>query len=837
MNEKNHMDNEEKVNLLITKMLFGDPVLFTGAGFSYGMSNLQNQSPKGSVALSNLLQKEENIPYKLSLKDNVDYYLLEKKGNHLIDILDKEFTIGSVCNYHNVLAKIDWKRCYTTNYDCGFEIASRNVNKNIRAINPLSSSENFRDGNVCIHINGDMSILTSETLKKEFQLGDLSYVLNDFDKTYWYKLLQKDFDSASAIVFIGYSLYDDLIKQILKSNENFKEKTFIVTSSEANDEDLFKLNRYGYVINIGTEGFSELIYKKYEQTVLSSKKEKLQNLIKCENNIKENIEIKAIDIENFLLSGKIEKKKIHRDYKNFLEKKDFHFVPRLKDIMECVDKIKHRKNILIKSEIGNGKSIFLEQLIVHLLEHEDVNVYIPDDVDTSVTQSYLSDLEKLAKSDILSIIICDDLNKNLSLASDFSMIKQDNILLVASIRSVAFDTKELYDIEFDHVNIDELSSTTVFENGKTEIDCFIELISILNFWGMMAASSQYNKRAVFQKNYENQMSGLLLDLLSSEHIVLKIKASLQDDMKNENTKKILFLILLFKYLGIEIDKYIIKGLLQNDYVDSSEFIKKSNGSSMYTDKKKDGYTNKSSMYCRATLRNVYGNQYKTNMFLDLVGVIENEKNRRNSEIDSNIIHLKNNLIKEIMRFSPIDNLLKDGDGKKKQLFEYYSNLILKAKWLLNESHYWLQLAMARITNDMLYDAEKDLQTAYKLAEKKQILKDYSVSSIDTQYARLLIKKSLKEQHNDAIWNFFIHAHNLLSRCNNDKYRYRQVRDYKTFFDLKYSALSPKNKAIFKTCCEYMLNEINKITTSDRGDPAVQNCELRLHSILDEILEN
>ncbi|MBE5204351.1 SIR2 family protein [Pectobacterium sp. FL60-S17] len=828
---------QEKIDLLIEKMKFGDPVLFTGAGFSYGMTNLKNAQPKGATDLAEVLLKKAGVidSNEIPLKDIVDHYINERKTNDLISTLEDEFIISEVRSYHKEVARINWRRCYTTNYDFGFELACNNIQKKMRTINPLTGSECLRDGNVCIHINGDMNILSQKSLLNEFALGDISYVLNKFDETYWFKLLKKDFESAPAIVFIGYSLYDELIKKILKSNDRFKEKTFIITSPDASSSDLFKLGIYGHVLNIGTECFTEVIKTKYTETILPIKQESLRNFVKYED-IEDVEEITMFDINNFLLFGKIDRKKIHSDYKNFLNNERNHFIPRVNYILECVEKIKKNKNVLIKSEIGNGKSVLLEQLIKHLSETENVNIYTPTEIDISSPPSYSDDLDKLKNSNALSVIVCDDLNHNQYLTSDFSMLKNaNNVILVSSIRNIEFDKIDFKNIDFDTINIDELSTKPINQNLKSEVDYLIELVDILNFWGEEKVTLPINiKRKILADDYKNQISETLLDLLSSENIISKINEYLDSIIKDPKTRDISFLILLFKYLNIRIDNYIIRELLGSDYIDSISFKRNEHISLFYSDDRDSGFTNKSSIFCRVTLKNLYTNKYKTEAFLNLVGLIENEKNRRNSERDSNIIHLKDSLIKEIMRFSNIDNLLKDMDGKKSYLFSYYNDLILKAKWLSRESHYWLQLAMAKIANDRIDDAQSNLNTAYEWANKKQAIRNYSTSSIDTQQARLNIKKSIKEQHDKAVWDYFISAHVLLSKCENDKYRYRQVKEYDKFFTLKYNILSVKNKNGFKSCCEYMLSQIKGLNNIDAGEYSIRSCELMLIKILDKI---
>lgn len=828
---------QEKIDLLIEKMKFGDPVLFTGAGFSYGMTNLKSSQPKGVADLSAILLKDAGIvdSNEIPLKDIVDFYINENKINELIATLEDEFLISEVCNYHRELAGINWRRCYTTNYDFGFELACSNIQKKMRTINPLTGSEYLRDGNVCIHINGDMNILSKESLSNEFALGDISYVLNKFDETYWFKLLRKDFESAPAIVFIGYSLYDEMIKKILKSNDRFREKTFIITSPYASPSDLFKLNIYGHVLNIGTESFAEMIREKYNKIILPIKQDALRNLVKHDDG-DDRKEITMVDINNFLLFGKIDRKKIHSDYKNFLNNEKNHFIPRITYILECVEKIKKNKNILIKSEIGNGKSVLLEQLIKHLSETEDVNIYTPTEIDISSPPSYSDDLEKLRDSNVLSVIICDDLNQNQYLLSDFSMLKNaNNIILISSIRNIEYDKIDFMNVDFDTIIIDELSTKSIDESLKSEVDYLIELVDILNFWGEEKVTLPINtKRKILAEDYKNQISETLLDLFSSENIINKISEYLDSIVKDPKTRDISFLILLFKYLNIHIDNYIIRGLLGSDYIDSISFKKNEYISLFYSDDRNSGFTNKSSIFCRITLKNLFANKYKTDTFLNLVGLIETEKGRRNSEKDSNIIHLKDSLIKEIMRFSNIDNLLKEMDGKKSYLFTYYSDLILKAKWLSWESHYWLQLAMAKIANDRLDDAQNDLKTAYKWANEKQAIRNYSTSSIDTQQARLYIKKAIKEQHDKAVWDYFISAHVLLSKCENDKYRYRQVKEYERFFNLKYNILSVKNKNGFKSCCEHMLSQMKFLSNIDSGEYSIRSCELSLIRILEKM---
>ncbi|EPY9770604.1 nSTAND3 domain-containing NTPase [Klebsiella variicola] len=830
---------EKIIDSLINKIKFGNPVLFTGAGFSYGMENIQKKSPKGADDLTTLLMKECGVSFggeKVSLKDIVDYYIETGREYKLISIIESEFTINQVCNYHVDIAKIRWRRCYTTNYDFGFEISNNEAGKVSRSINPLSDSEMLRNGDICVHMNGDLNILSKDSLKNEFALSDISYVLNKFHESYWYKLLVKDFESASAIVFIGYSLYDDIIKTILKSTPSLKEKTFIVTSPTAKEIDLFTLGRYGHVLNIGTEGFANAIKDKYDNLVVSERENKPEILYEVEktNDESDDLEVSKMDMLNFIIYGSIDNKKIHKDYENYIEGKKSHFIPRWSAICECIEKFKSGRNIIITGEIGDGKSIFLEQLITHIIKKEEAIVYRSNFIDESIYIDYMSDIMKIKKNDKKSIIVCDDIVKNKRLLNDFSIAKSENVTLIGCVRSIDIDNSDLHNINFDILDISRLSTKPANQNEPSEVDYLISIIDVLNFWDEnKVTNSESSKKKTIERRYNNQISEVLIDLFSSSNVIGKIKEHLNEATKEISHKKILFIILIFKYLNLDINNDIIKFLSESNEVDSLSFRNNKNISLIYNPNSSDRFTNKSSLFCRAAIKHGFSNEYKIRALLRFVEIVENEYKKPGNIVDFEMVNLKKTLIKEMMRFSNIDNLLMDMDGKKKSLIKYYDDLIMKASWLKNESHYWLQLSMAEIANNNLKNAQDNIDTAYAIARKKNESRDYSTSKIDTQQARIFIKKSLKEQHSDTIWSYFFRAHNLLLSCENKKHRYRQVKEYGTFYNSQFSKLAKDKKNHFLYCCNYMLKEIENVTQEDYSDYSIKQCTDILQKIVNQ----
>lgn len=75
------------------------------------------------------------------------------------------------------------------------------------------TKEYYKRKNLCIHLNGSINNISTETLDDSFKLSDSSYSSPDsFTDSEWFYYFKRDLDRCGAIVFIGYSMYDIEIK-------------------------------------------------------------------------------------------------------------------------------------------------------------------------------------------------------------------------------------------------------------------------------------------------------------------------------------------------------------------------------------------------------------------------------------------------------------------------------------------------------------------------------------------------------------------------------------------------------------------------------------------------
>jgi hypothetical protein len=248
---------------ILSKINSGKAVVFLGAGFSMSGININNKNLMTGRALSRKLCNLSGTKESDNLRFASDYYIDQKGESSLIEILLQEYTVKETSEYQKMISSLNWRRCYTTNYDHSFEEAAKHNGINVQSVDiECDVKDYYKRGRLCVHLNGSINSLNQETLNSTFKLSDSSYCSPDsFIESEWNYYFKKDMDFASAIFFIGYSLYDIEIKSILFQTPGLKDKTYFITSSNEDEETKYTLKKYGTVIPLGVEGFVQELEK------------------------------------------------------------------------------------------------------------------------------------------------------------------------------------------------------------------------------------------------------------------------------------------------------------------------------------------------------------------------------------------------------------------------------------------------------------------------------------------------------------------------------------------------------------------------------------------------
>jgi hypothetical protein len=115
------------------RIISGNALLFTGAGFSRGMKNVRQEQPPMAEDLAFLISQLggfEDDEDSRDLMYAADRYLEDNDNpRELIDLLKSCFTIVETRESQETICCSKWRRIYTTNYDNSVEVSAQKAGK------------------------------------------------------------------------------------------------------------------------------------------------------------------------------------------------------------------------------------------------------------------------------------------------------------------------------------------------------------------------------------------------------------------------------------------------------------------------------------------------------------------------------------------------------------------------------------------------------------------------------------------------------------------------------------------------------------------------------------
>ncbi|HBK2959293.1 TPA: SIR2 family protein [Escherichia coli] len=765
---------EVDTELLKRRISTGKAIAFTGAGFSLGTKNVLGSTPPMAGELAKKLSLLCNLEESEDLMFAADVALEYADNISVLDLLKDNYTLTSVSECHEKICKLPWKKFFTTNYDNSIELACLNIGKRIESVDLSYKPTIFlKKNNVCLHINGKIEGAEPEDLTSKIKLSDSSYLSPDsFVNSDWYYHFKKDLETASAIVFMGYSMYDMDVKKFLFENPELQEKTYFVVRDGADFKEIFTLRKYGHVLPIGVDRFSDLMKdvqkQSHEDGVIFT-----ETLVKYEV-FDTQTDFRDIDSERLFLYGDYEIEKLHDSIRR-IETIPY-FIKR--DIIPvCLNNIKNNNNIIITGDLGNGKSIVLEMLAYELTVN-GFHTYILRNNDGD----YVSDLDQIIKHEGTAVIIIDNCSNHPGLIKHIFEVKADNLIYVFADRN-SNDIKFNISLDFIEHNIDLLSSD--------EIASAVKIIDNLSTWQKFSALSTERKKRLVYEKYDAQLSLLLLGLINSPNIKTKIKQQTDLIYSNPDHKKSVFCICICEVANVEPTSSLVSEISGTNAIyhtslrNSPPFnqIFKVNGATIKS---------KSSILSLSLLNNTFSDIYVRDVLLEIV--------ERTDSIKDQDIEIKK-IFKALLRFHIVERILPKNQSA---LDRYYEQLKYRCTWLMDSPHYWVQYAMCRLSFSDYNRAQNYLTNAYQKAETKK--GSYHTDNIDTQQARLYLNQCLDHNNSSECYKLFDKAHALLVKLPNEGRKFRQVLLYKKVFDLKYQSFSKKNKTDFEQACKKLLDQ-------------------------------
>ena len=454
-------------------------------------------------------------------------------------------------------------------------------------------------------------------------------------------------------------------------------------------------------------------------------------------------------------------------------------------LRDSLDKVleftESRKNTLIYSGLGNGKTVFLREIKTFLTLNA-IRVFVVEDLDGD----YIGDFDALARTSDKVAIIIDGYEPYIDLIRHYSLSQPKNISIIAAARTADHERFRavLADIGFayNELGIDELS--------KDDASAFVDIIDNVGMWGSNAGLSHERKIDLLNKKNSFQISLSLLYLFDAPQIKDRINSLLASLFRNPSHKETVFAISILEILDLPAEHSLISEVAGNNEIYSSSLRENKNFRHIFRLSSSHAIP-KSSLFSLFLVKNNFSPTYITDQLQRIAGKF-NSYNKKDYVLEK--------IFRATLKFSFVERLLPESN-KKGNLRNYYENLKVTVPWLKREPHFWLQYGMSNITFKEYGKAQSFLDQAYALAEQKY---NYYTNNIDTQQARLLILMAVIENDLSKVFPKFEQAHKLLSKLEDDVYKYRQIDRYKEFYDACYNKLSNKNKINFVHACNSIL---------------------------------
>lgn len=702
----------------IENVLDGQAVLFAGAGFSYGAKNINGDVPSAKMLKKELLRSmgmNENVEYGLEMV--ADFYKKKKSATELVNKLREQYNILSVAEHHKKIMGLQWKRVYTTNYDQVIEKASIESGAGycrdaiILSDDFESSSKNL----ISVHLNGYIERLNVDKLENEFKLTDHSYSCDTLVRNPWFEFMVNDFEAASVIIVIGYSMLFDIDIKRLFSAPEISRKVIFIDSPEIDEMSKGLLENYGACYPIGIDEFSNKIdvaKKDYVPSMSFSYKS-----FKCMyHDTLTSLTPSYEDIVKFYVEGKRCEKLLEKDISG-----EYKYVLNRKAMDLFLRGYRNNKVYIALSNLGNGKTIFID-MVENELRSEDVKVF------TYIHRYDLIDqeIESICEETKKCVVIIDNYPGHMDILNKFAQYGHSNITFLLTARN---GVNLMFCKQLEralHIESEDIHPLYLNQLQKKEID---DLVSVLENNSLLTAALDDVSNGTDLNNFiandcKANFSNLLLKLFESSNIKKKLERLYDDLEKSENlkVKEVAIFSLLKNISNYDLNFHEILDLFGADYIafkrNDIEFIPE-----IFEQGDENAINVRSSIISLSLLKNIIKMEDVIKTMKKVFLAADNKSGRTYIELQKSMI-------------SHSQFLFLSSTSDKRDNFiqiENFYNDIRNTKFAKHNPFFWEQFASAYIDMKKYDLVKKCVDTALVEAKRTKSFVPFQVKTVQGRY--------------------------------------------------------------------------------------------------------
>ena len=779
----------------LSKIPYGNCLLFTGAGFSIGAENAKEKL-KLTWNYADELYEIAGVDAKdrdgdLSIASQ--WYQKKTSPDKLIEFLQQTFTIQKITDSQKEIAKQNWRRCYTVNYD---EIIEKAYLANGKALTPICPSYPNREYNnkdVCIHLNGYIGNLNRDTLDNEFKLTSLSYACNTLPGSSWWSLFESDRISCDAIIFIGCSLKYDLdIRRLLNGTKSLKDKTFFIVAEDESPTNQMLLELLGTPVLIGTDGFAHKLSK-----ITPIKADIFPQIYKYFSQpiIRNTSPVKRFkDFQDLLVTGELNEHLL--DYS--LKEPDLYpyFIHRDK-IQQILQKIKDGKtNFTVTSDLGNGKTLFLRALS-YLLARQNYNIFYLERNLPGASDELRYICENSKDN---TVIIIENYTANIDLVNELNLHRDGQIVILAE-RKINYDvtnhliSRVAEEEPFYEVNLNILS--------QNEIEFLITVLEKNHLWAKALRWDYDRKFNYITKQCKSNLSQAILNITTSDDLDQRYKNVIAAVINKDADYMALIYILVSKLFEFDLSLSDLIDDLDYDALNYTSLETNPNLRELI-DFEREEISFKSSIFAQHIVQNLLTTDSILDPLINLFKILHKKRA---------VTRVRRQLTK-MTKYSNVKKLFKsktkNRKGLNKAIFTFYEN-ITDCDHCKEEPLFWLQFAIARLFDGDYRNAKECFTRSYYYADISPSFHD--TYQIDNHYARYRLESAVYYEAPEDIMGNFREAHaSLMYTRRGDNYRwynYRVAINYYDYYKKFYSSLEQSEQQEFIKCCIDMRERVKE----------------------------
>ncbi|MEZ0481165.1 hypothetical protein [Planococcus sp. SSTMD024] len=802
----------------IKHILDGNALLFLGAGFSRDATNISNKKMADAVDFSNLLSEEMNLDEVGTLDEVTDLYLqsapnereLENRKSNLIREIQNLFYTKEITNYQKEIAKLPWKRIYTTNYDDTVEFA---YDFKINTYTMNSKQNDILNKNCVVHLNGYARSVSSDELENDFKLTTRSYLVDSFLASESKKAFDHDVRNSKAIIIIGASLKYDLdIQRVLYMPDEVKKKIMFIDKNgdRYSKIDSARKELIGDIHNIGAEGLLEEVLKVNQSYIPKQSNEELKSFSIINNSYNYTYkELDETDIWSLLIHGEIEDLllNINKENNDYLIQRDV-----LGTIAGDLMNPKMRVGI-IHSHLGNGKTCVSKMLAHKLTGKYEVFEFIDLDGEWEL------EIEKINRMEGDKVVFIDNYHNHLGVV--YKILHMTTVETKLILTSRSFINQSVYfrleekiakDQIINEYDINSLTEKEIIRLSKYLID--------RNFTGVFDSSIEETAK-IIRTQCNSSMLNVLLFIMKSKIIEKKINDVIEPILNDKIKKDILLAVIVNNSCTLDLRFDEIISLLGHQL--NIATLKRDKNLNEIVDIDNNIIKMKSSILSKHIL-------VSKNLNMSMVDIIEKMVVEAVKLSDGSCKIIREKLISiSNVREILVQTRVTDNKAINQQVLNYFDRLE-KLKVFNSNIFFWMQYGMACIDANKYDRAEVYFDNAYKLAEKA---KNFNTYQIDTQYGRFILERNIDEDRSNESVKDLKEAVKYWRAAIN-KNRTQTYYVYKQFYLIESSILKnlsrwnsqQKNQAL--SICNTLIDLVSKERRDYRHTlKSLENCKKKI----------